>query len=45
MGERYRCLFEDGENADVGVVVTLAFCPRAVFVEESFDALGRSVGC
>ena len=37
-------LFESGENADVGVIVALAFGPRAVVAEEGFDALGEVVG-
>jgi hypothetical protein len=35
------CLFEDGEDTDFGITVTLTLGPRAVFAEEDFDALGE----
>lgn len=38
------CLFEGGENADVGLAVTLVFGPRAVIAEKGFDALGEVGG-
>ena len=37
-------LFESGENADVGVIMALAFGPRAVFAEEGLDTLGEVGG-
>jgi hypothetical protein len=36
-----RCLLEGGENADIGIVVTLAFSSCAVIVEEGIDAFGE----
>jgi hypothetical protein len=45
-GEISRCeqLLDGGEDAYVGIVVTLAFGPRAVIAEEGFDALGEVGG-
>lgn len=38
------CLFEGGENADVGIVVTLAFGSCAMIAEEGIDAVGEVGG-
>jgi hypothetical protein len=44
--ETSRCeqLLDGGEDADVGVIVALAFGPRAVVVEKGLDALGEVGG-
>jgi hypothetical protein len=41
--ETSRCeqLLDSGEDADIGLAVTLAFSPRAVIAEEGFDALSE----
>lgn len=36
-----RCLFEGGENADIGIVVTLTFGSCAMIAEEGIDAFGE----
>ena len=38
------CLFEGGKDADIGVVVTLAFGSCAMIAEEVIDALGEVGG-
>jgi hypothetical protein len=45
-GEISRCeqLLDGGEDADIGLAMTLAFGPRAVIAEEGFDALGEVGG-
>lgn len=41
---RFSGLFESGENADIGLAVTLALGACAIIVEEGFDALGEVGG-
>ena len=36
-----RCLFEGSENADIGIIVMLAFSSCAMTTEEGIDAFGE----